>query len=384
MKIGYGIYRFLDVINYTPVGTNLKKFAKMWGITDIEKDIFPYEWFDSAEKNCLTHRFRPLRFFTIRCRIQVARRRTIKKPTKLGRKKLNEKLSENITNAGSFTILAFILIPIIDSILLLEHLKENSIPFLAIIAITMVWWLYQLLKLIKYIMKNGFKEIKFNISLILYFLFPIFALFWLIPSFILIGLDSWTSFVNINTLELDTIITFIVTRIFDIFSIVILDFVIITVIATFTVGFAEGNSIGSLVGVVRGEKVKTVTSKSKKSKIKETLNSDIKAEKKMKDSKIDKLTSESDSLIENFTSSFKIDSLANDTRIEALISDSRIITLIKAVSLITVWISLLFAFISSLWNQIIEAIQANLPELNFPGLLPLLEEYVFTNFTIFV
>jgi len=50
MKLGYKDYEFLDVHNYVPPNVNLNLFRKMWGVKDIEKGIFPYEWFDSKEK----------------------------------------------------------------------------------------------------------------------------------------------------------------------------------------------------------------------------------------------------------------------------------------------------------------------------------------------
>ncbi|PRP74536.1 hypothetical protein PROFUN_15668 [Planoprotostelium fungivorum] len=50
MKLEYGAYAFLDAHNYVPPTTNLEKFGIMWGVKDIQKDLFPYEWFDSLDK----------------------------------------------------------------------------------------------------------------------------------------------------------------------------------------------------------------------------------------------------------------------------------------------------------------------------------------------
>jgi hypothetical protein len=44
MKFGYGYYMFLDAHNYVPPNISLDRFGKMWGVKDIEKGIFPYEW----------------------------------------------------------------------------------------------------------------------------------------------------------------------------------------------------------------------------------------------------------------------------------------------------------------------------------------------------
>lgn len=49
MKLRYGDYVFLDVHNFVPPNCTLEMFGKMWGATDC-KGIFPYDWFDSAEK----------------------------------------------------------------------------------------------------------------------------------------------------------------------------------------------------------------------------------------------------------------------------------------------------------------------------------------------
>ncbi|PRP73106.1 hypothetical protein PROFUN_16426, partial [Planoprotostelium fungivorum] len=43
-------YTFLDAHNYVPPTTNLEKFGIMWGVKDIQKELFPYEWFDSLDK----------------------------------------------------------------------------------------------------------------------------------------------------------------------------------------------------------------------------------------------------------------------------------------------------------------------------------------------
>ncbi|PRP72907.1 hypothetical protein PROFUN_17073, partial [Planoprotostelium fungivorum] len=50
MKLEYGAYAFLDAHNYMPPTTNLEKFGIMWGVKDIQKELFPYEWFDSLDK----------------------------------------------------------------------------------------------------------------------------------------------------------------------------------------------------------------------------------------------------------------------------------------------------------------------------------------------
>lgn len=50
MKIDFGDYSFLDVRNYCSPGVDLSKFGSMWGIKDIKKEIFPYDWFSSEEK----------------------------------------------------------------------------------------------------------------------------------------------------------------------------------------------------------------------------------------------------------------------------------------------------------------------------------------------
>lgn len=50
MKVQLGNYQFLDAMNFVPPGTSLRKFADMWQVKDMDKELFPYDWFDSAEK----------------------------------------------------------------------------------------------------------------------------------------------------------------------------------------------------------------------------------------------------------------------------------------------------------------------------------------------
>lgn len=248
--------------------------------------------------------------------------------TRYGRKRFIEKISSNMSDTGLFTFLLFFIIPIINLILILDYLENEFIPFLVIIGLSMIWWIYQLYKLIKYTIKNGFTELRSSISIFIYFVLPIVAVFWILPALALIGIEIWINFIENGIMDLETIVTFILDNmlnyIFDIVSIIILDFVIITVIATFTVGFAEGNSITSIIGVFKGK------------------------------------------------------------NIDSGPSEPRTTTITKAVSLITVWTSLLLSYIASLWNQFIEAINLDLQEIDFPGLLTWLEENVFSVISTFI
>lgn len=54
LKLSYGSYVFHDARNFVPPYINLDAFGKMWGVKDIEKEIFPYEWFDSVDKLNIT------------------------------------------------------------------------------------------------------------------------------------------------------------------------------------------------------------------------------------------------------------------------------------------------------------------------------------------
>ena len=59
MRIGVGRYEFWDLRNHCPPNWNLDKFAKCWGVRDIQKELFPYEWLDSIDK--LQHTLLPPR-----------------------------------------------------------------------------------------------------------------------------------------------------------------------------------------------------------------------------------------------------------------------------------------------------------------------------------
>jgi hypothetical protein len=50
MKLSYGKFVFLDAWHFCTPDTTLAKFAAMWNVRGIEKDAFPYDWFDSPEK----------------------------------------------------------------------------------------------------------------------------------------------------------------------------------------------------------------------------------------------------------------------------------------------------------------------------------------------
>jgi len=57
LKVNYGrnsypypTWSFIDARNYVPPNVNLDSFAKMMGVKDIQKEIFPYEWLDSVDK----------------------------------------------------------------------------------------------------------------------------------------------------------------------------------------------------------------------------------------------------------------------------------------------------------------------------------------------
>ena len=50
LKLSYGSYVFHDARNFVPPNINLDAFGKMWGVKDIDKEMFPYEWFDNVEK----------------------------------------------------------------------------------------------------------------------------------------------------------------------------------------------------------------------------------------------------------------------------------------------------------------------------------------------
>jgi hypothetical protein len=50
MHVQWGSYRFIDAHNFVPPNVSLSKFATMWKVQGIQKELFPYDWFDSIEK----------------------------------------------------------------------------------------------------------------------------------------------------------------------------------------------------------------------------------------------------------------------------------------------------------------------------------------------
>jgi hypothetical protein len=43
-------YLFLDARNFIAPNVDLKKFGLMFGVKDIQKELFPYDWFSSVVK----------------------------------------------------------------------------------------------------------------------------------------------------------------------------------------------------------------------------------------------------------------------------------------------------------------------------------------------
>ena len=50
MALQFGKFMFLDARNFVAPNIDLKKFGLMFGVKDIQKELFPYDWFDSVEK----------------------------------------------------------------------------------------------------------------------------------------------------------------------------------------------------------------------------------------------------------------------------------------------------------------------------------------------
>lgn len=50
LSLNVGIYNFIDAHNFVPPNVNLAKFATMWKVKNIQKELFPYDWFQKVEQ----------------------------------------------------------------------------------------------------------------------------------------------------------------------------------------------------------------------------------------------------------------------------------------------------------------------------------------------
>jgi hypothetical protein len=171
-----------------------------------------------------------------------ARRRVIKRFKKEEEEVVEEK--EGIRTI--YKLFIWLLIPyLIFFILALQDSPLASIFTIGYI-LALVWWVYQLLKAIFLVIWKGVKVTAFITSVNLLVIVPLIFVLWILPAVL------WGIWNTIPSLTGPTISIPDVTRtflnntsdsLFSFESLIQLDFVLITVIATLVVGFAEGFAI---------------------------------------------------------------------------------------------------------------------------------------------
>ncbi|UCE14854.1 MAG: hypothetical protein JSV04_06640, partial [Candidatus Heimdallarchaeota archaeon] len=236
-----------------------------------------------------------------------------------------EEIEEEEENKWLYKVLAWLGAPFFG--IFLSSFLNTPLATLAgiiLLAIT-IWWLYQLIKTIFMILWRGMKITAFITSVNLLLIIPLILVLYLVP---VILWASWDVFVNPSTAvrmsfnNLPLLWNSILINAFDFLRILQLDFVIITIIATFVVGFAEGFAIIAIFSAIgRGAEV---------ARTGEVL-----------------------------------------TR-----SPPRVIVISKYLIMFSVWIGLSWNSFLGIWNMLIERLQINLPPINVPSVFYLIYDRI--------
>ncbi|MFX0172267.1 MAG: hypothetical protein ACFE9L_10125 [Candidatus Hodarchaeota archaeon] len=176
-------------------------------------------------------------------------------------KKEEEEEEEEEENRRLYKVLAWLLIPFVISFL--YTLLPTAIgPVVGIVILVLfVWWLYQLLKTVFLIFWRGFKITAFITSVNALLIIPLALVLYGLP---VISWTLWDIWLLIQegtiSFEIPQIIQagfpLFQNRLTDLVSIIQLDFIFITIIATFIVGFAEGFAIVAIFSAIfRGVEV---------------------------------------------------------------------------------------------------------------------------------
>jgi hypothetical protein len=187
--------------------------------------------------------------------------------TSLGRRRVTSRFrkeeveDEEEENRRLFKILTWFAIPFICSFLF-NMLDTSTGPIIGfLILILVLWWIYQLLKFIFLVIWRGFKITAFITSVNALLIIPLILVLYLAPIVL------WTIWYIIEKLQNATISLEITQMIqaavsgfqlyyTDFLRILQLDYVFITIIATFIVGFAEGFAlIAIFTAISRGAEV---------------------------------------------------------------------------------------------------------------------------------
>ena len=176
--------------------------------------------------------------------------------TTLARKRVSsrfqkeEDVNEEEENTRLYKILAWLCFPILG-IFLSSLLFTSVAPIIGILLIGMsIWWFYQLAKVIFLILWRGVKITAFITSVNALLIIPLIVVLYILPAI------TWTIW-DLVSLDFDAAIwSLFVRNAIDILRIIQLDFVFITIIATFIVGFAEGFAVVAILSALsRGVEV---------------------------------------------------------------------------------------------------------------------------------
>ncbi|MFX1505278.1 MAG: hypothetical protein ACFFDC_04095 [Promethearchaeota archaeon] len=176
--------------------------------------------------------------------------------TTLARKRVSsrfqkeEEANEEEENTKLYKILAWLCIPILG-VFLSSLLSTSVAPIVGLLLLGMaIWWIYQLVKVIFLILWRGLKITAFITSVNALLIIPLIFVLYFLPVI------TWTIW---DLLSLDfnaNIWSVFVGNAINILRIIQLDFVFVTIIATFIVGFAEGFAVVAIFSALsRGAEV---------------------------------------------------------------------------------------------------------------------------------
>ncbi|MFX0185357.1 MAG: hypothetical protein ACFE95_19925 [Candidatus Hodarchaeota archaeon] len=180
--------------------------------------------------------------------------------TTLGRNRVTsrfkkEEEEEEEENKRLYKVLLWLAIPFINIFLFtLLPTAIGSVVGIIFLILT-AWWFYQLLKVIFLIIWRGFKVTAFITSVNALLIIPLILVLYGLPVISWTLWDLWL-LIQEGTISFDipqmiqAAVPILQDRSTDIISIIQLDFIFITIIATFIVGFAEGFAIVAIFSAI--------------------------------------------------------------------------------------------------------------------------------------
>lgn len=155
---------------------------------------------------------------------------------------------EDITETVAiYKVILFIILPLINLFLLTNFvLKEHIlfIPSVLFVAVTFLWWFYQLFKVGTAILLKGAKITPFLTSVNALLVIPPLLIFYVLPVLLLTFLELFPGISEgSTTLNLDILLTTLMNKITSFNEIIFIEFLLLTGLATCVIGFAEGASL---------------------------------------------------------------------------------------------------------------------------------------------